>query len=71
MPRASWATRPVSYPSYQIGAVQLTAILPQGLVRTPTTIYIDRSGRIGAGHSGQYESQRTLDADIQTNALGR
>jgi hypothetical protein len=57
---------PVSYPSYETSAAQMTSIVPQGLLGTPTTIYIDRRGRIAHVHTGQYESQGTLDSDIAT-----
>ncbi|MBV9605676.1 MAG: SCO family protein [Solirubrobacterales bacterium] len=61
---------PVSYPSYQMAANQITGILPQGLIATPTTIFISRTGRISATHTGQYDVQGTLDAEIQASALG-
>jgi cytochrome c biogenesis protein CcmG/thiol:disulfide interchange protein DsbE len=61
---------PVSYPSYELSSNQLTRIVPQGLLGTPTTIYISRSGKITNVHSGQYASQGSLDGDIQSYALG-
>ena len=64
------AQHPVSYPSYEMTTSQLTAIVPQGLLGTPTTIFIDRSGKIAGVHTGEYQSQGTLDGDIQTYALG-
>jgi thiol-disulfide isomerase/thioredoxin len=60
----------VSYPSYQMAAAQTNGIVPQGLLGTPTTIFIDRAGRIAAVHTGQYDAQGVLDAEIQSNALG-
>jgi cytochrome oxidase Cu insertion factor (SCO1/SenC/PrrC family)/thiol-disulfide isomerase/thioredoxin len=60
----------VSYPSYQMAEDQLTAIVPQGLLGTPTTIFINRAGRIASVHTGQYDSQGTLDAQIEADALG-
>ena len=63
------AQHPVSYPSYQMRTEQLTGIVPQGVLGTPTTIFIDRVGKIVAVHTGQYEAQGTLDADIESNAL--
>jgi cytochrome oxidase Cu insertion factor (SCO1/SenC/PrrC family)/thiol-disulfide isomerase/thioredoxin len=68
--RAFLAQHPVSYPSYQFAASRVTRILPQGLLGTPTTIFINRSGRIAAVHSGQYDAQGVLDEEIQANALG-
>jgi thiol-disulfide isomerase/thioredoxin len=68
--RAFLAQHPVSYPSYQFAASRMSRILPQGLLGTPTTIFIDRGGRIAAVHSGQYDAQGVLDAEIQANALG-
>jgi cytochrome oxidase Cu insertion factor (SCO1/SenC/PrrC family)/thiol-disulfide isomerase/thioredoxin len=64
------AQHPVSYPSYQMRATELRGIVPQGVLGTPTTIFINRAGRIAAVHSGQYDAQGTLDAEIQANALG-
>ncbi len=61
---------PVSYPSYQMSEDQITGILPQGLLGTPTTIFINRAGRIASVHTGQYDSQGTLDAQIEAGALG-
>ncbi len=68
--KAFLAQHPVSYPSYQMAEDQITGILPQGLLGTPTTIFINRAGRIAAVHTGQYDSQGTLDGEIQINALG-
>jgi cytochrome c biogenesis protein CcmG/thiol:disulfide interchange protein DsbE len=64
------AQHPVSYPSYQTSTSGLSSILPQGLVGLPTTIYINRAGKLVYVHTGQYDSQGTLDADIATYALG-
>lgn len=61
---------PVSYPSYQMDADNINGIVPQGLIGTPSTIFINKAGRIAAVHTGQYDSQGTLDSDIETNALG-
>jgi cytochrome oxidase Cu insertion factor (SCO1/SenC/PrrC family)/thiol-disulfide isomerase/thioredoxin len=60
---------PVSYPSYQTTDSQLTSIIPQGVLGWPTTIFFNRRGRITYVHTGQYETQGTLDADIATHAL--
>jgi cytochrome c biogenesis protein CcmG/thiol:disulfide interchange protein DsbE len=60
---------PVSYPSYQTSSSQLTSIVPQGLLGTPTTIFINRRGKVVYVHTGQYESQGSLDADIASYAL--
>lgn len=68
--KAFLAQHPVTYPSYQMAANKLTGIVPQGLLGTPTTIFINRAGRIAAVHTGQYDSQGTLDAQIQADALG-
>jgi cytochrome oxidase Cu insertion factor (SCO1/SenC/PrrC family)/thiol-disulfide isomerase/thioredoxin len=64
------AQHPVSYPSYQMAVQNLSAIVPQGLSATPTTIFFSPAGKIVGVHTGQYESQGTLDADIGTYALG-
>jgi cytochrome oxidase Cu insertion factor (SCO1/SenC/PrrC family)/thiol-disulfide isomerase/thioredoxin len=57
---------PVSYPSYQatLGDVRSLAVV-QGL---PTTIFIDSKGRVAFVHTGQYDSQGSLDSDIETYA---
>ena len=60
----------VSYPSYPVSLGQTTRILPEGLAATPTTVFFNRSGRIVAVHTGQYESQGTLDLAIAQHALG-
>ncbi len=68
--KAFLAQHQVSYPSYQMTARDLTGLVPQGLLGTPTTIFIDRAGRIAAVHTGQYDAQGTLDAQIEADALG-
>jgi cytochrome oxidase Cu insertion factor (SCO1/SenC/PrrC family)/thiol-disulfide isomerase/thioredoxin len=60
---------PVSYPSYQTTTTDITQIVPQGLQGLPTTIYINPAGKLVYVHTGQYDSQGTLDGDIQTYAL--
>jgi cytochrome oxidase Cu insertion factor (SCO1/SenC/PrrC family)/thiol-disulfide isomerase/thioredoxin len=61
---------PVSYPSYQASRNPLPQLLPGGLEGTPTTIFIDRAGRVSYVHTGQYLSQGALDSDIKAYALG-
>ena len=68
--QAFLSQHPVSYPSYQMGVQTITGVVPQGLLGTPTTIFISRTGKIVAVHTGQYESQGALDGDIGTYALG-
>jgi cytochrome oxidase Cu insertion factor (SCO1/SenC/PrrC family)/thiol-disulfide isomerase/thioredoxin len=60
---------PVSYPSYQVTSAQLDFLLPGGLQGTPTTIYISPTGKVTYIHTGQYDSQGTLDEDIGSFAL--
>ncbi len=60
----------VSYPSYQTTSSQLRTLLPGGLEGLPTTICISPSGKTTNIHTGQYESQGSLDADVQTYAQG-
>lgn len=60
---------PVSYPSYQTSSTQITSIIPQGLAGTPTTIYINRQGKVVYTHDGQYASQGSLDYDITSHLL--
>jgi cytochrome c biogenesis protein CcmG/thiol:disulfide interchange protein DsbE len=59
---------PVSYPSYQSTSSQLASLAAiQGL---PTTIFINRAGRVVYVHTGQYDSLGTLNEDIQSYGLG-
>ena len=59
----------VSYPSYPTSTADLGKLIPGGIEGYPTTIYIDRAGRIVDVHDGQYESQSTLDADLGRYAI--
>jgi thiol-disulfide isomerase/thioredoxin len=67
--QAFLSQHPVSYPSYQMSADQITGIVPQGLLGTPSTIFINPAGRLTV-HTGQYDAQGSLNADIETDALG-
>ena len=67
--RAFLGQHPVSYPSYRMTSRQLTGIVPQGLIGTPTTIFFNAAGKIVNVHTGEYESEGTLDGDIQSYAL--
>jgi cytochrome oxidase Cu insertion factor (SCO1/SenC/PrrC family)/thiol-disulfide isomerase/thioredoxin len=60
---------PVSYPSYETSSSQLTSIIPQGLLGTPSTVFINRAGKIVYVKTGRYDTQGTLDSDIATYAL--
>ncbi len=63
------AAHRVSYPSFQVSSPALEEIAP---VRgTPTTIFIDRSGRVAYTHTGGYETQVTLAQDIARYALAQ
>jgi cytochrome oxidase Cu insertion factor (SCO1/SenC/PrrC family)/thiol-disulfide isomerase/thioredoxin len=61
---------PVNYPSYSVQTTQLTPLASiEGL---PTTIYINRAGRVAYVHTGQYSNQKSLDGDIAAYAgVGR
>jgi cytochrome c biogenesis protein CcmG, thiol:disulfide interchange protein DsbE len=66
--RAFLAQHPVSYPSYQTSTSSLGSLaVIEGL---PTTIFIDRAGRVAYVHTGQYDSQGSLDEDISNYGLG-
>ncbi|HUA04942.1 MAG TPA: redoxin domain-containing protein [Solirubrobacteraceae bacterium] len=61
------AAHPVSYPSYQTTTSDLSSLAPiQGL---PTTIFISPAGKVVYVHTGQYDSEGTLDQDISSYAL--
>jgi thiol-disulfide isomerase/thioredoxin len=65
--RSFLAGHAISYPSYQSTIPGLSGFTQvQGL---PTTIFIDRAGKIAYVHTGQYVAQGTLDQDIQSHAL--
>jgi cytochrome c biogenesis protein CcmG/thiol:disulfide interchange protein DsbE len=62
------AQHPVHYPSYETTTSTLRPLaFVQGL---PTTIFINRAGKVVFVHTGQYDSQGTLDHDIDGYALG-
>ena len=63
--QAFLAQHPVSYPSYQMSTTNLASM---AAVDLPTTIFIDPAGKVVYIHTGQYDSQGTLDADIATYA---
>jgi cytochrome c biogenesis protein CcmG/thiol:disulfide interchange protein DsbE len=69
--QAFLAQHTVSYPSYETSLSGLDPLAPQGLAGLPTTIFLDRAGKLAFVHSGQYQSPGALDADIQTYALGK
>ena len=62
------AQHPVSYPSYATTTTDMSSLaVIEGL---PTTIFINRAGKVAFVHTGQYDSQGPLDQDISTYALG-
>lgn len=63
------AAHPVSYPSYETTTPDLSSLAQiQGL---PTTIFVSRAGKVVYVHTGQYDSQGTLDSDIGSYGLSR
>ncbi len=60
---------PVSYPSYEASYPGLTATIPQGVRATPTTVFINRAGKLVYVQTGQFDTQGSLDSDIATYAL--
>jgi len=65
--QAFLARHPVGYPSYWSTIGQLAPLTP--IVGLPTTLFIDRAGRIVHVHIGQYDAQGTLNEDIVSYAL--
>jgi cytochrome c biogenesis protein CcmG/thiol:disulfide interchange protein DsbE len=64
--QAFLAQHPVSYPSYQTTTTDLRSLaVIEGL---PTTVFINPAGKVTYVHTGQYDSQGTLDADIGSYA---
>ncbi len=67
--RSFLTAHPVSYPSYQSTYTELASLAAiEGL---PTTVFIDRAGRVVDVHAGQYDTLATLENDIERYALGR
>ena len=66
--RGFLSQHPVHYPSYTTTTSNMRSLaVIQGL---PTTIFIDRAGKVSFVHIGQYDSQGTLDHDVAGYALG-
>ncbi len=65
--RAFLAAHPVSYPSFETTTEGLSSLAP--IAGLPTTIYLNRAGKVVHVHIGQYNAQGTLDEDIKTYAL--
>ena len=66
--RAFLSQHPVSYPSYQTNTSDLRHLA--SVFYLPTTIFINRDGKVVYTHLGQYDSQGSLNGDIATYALG-
>jgi cytochrome c biogenesis protein CcmG/thiol:disulfide interchange protein DsbE len=66
--RAFLAAHPVTYPSFQTTTTDLNPLAP--IPGLPTTIFINRAGRVVDVHVGVYDSQGSLDGDVETYALG-
>jgi cytochrome c biogenesis protein CcmG, thiol:disulfide interchange protein DsbE len=56
----------LGYPSYQTTAKQIRSIVPPGVAGLPTTIFVNRSGKVVDVHLGEYESLAALEHDIAT-----
>ena len=67
--RSFLGRHPVSYPSFQSSESSLTSFAQ--IAGLPTTIYVGRSGRVVYVHTGSYDTQTTLEQDIERYALGR
>jgi hypothetical protein len=65
--RSFLAHHTVAYPSYQTSTEALSSLAAFNGV--PTTIFLDRAGKLRYLHSGQYQAQGTLDHDIERYAL--
>ncbi len=59
---------PVSYPSYQGSQSSLSSLAQ--IAGLPTTVFISRSGKVAYVHTGSYDTQTTLQQDIERYALG-
>jgi cytochrome oxidase Cu insertion factor (SCO1/SenC/PrrC family)/thiol-disulfide isomerase/thioredoxin len=64
--RSFLAAHPVSYPSYSTTTEALGSLTAvEGL---PTTIFLDRAGKVVHVHIGQYGAQGTLEDDVKAYA---
>jgi cytochrome c biogenesis protein CcmG/thiol:disulfide interchange protein DsbE len=61
--RTFLASHPVSYPSYQSTSAELGWLA--GIEAMPTTVFVNRAGKVVEVHPGQYETEGTLTDDIQ------
>lgn len=64
--RSFLARHMVSYPSYETTGKQLRSILSEPLSGVPTTIFVDRAGKVVYVHIGEYGSLAVLKHDIAT-----
>jgi cytochrome c biogenesis protein CcmG, thiol:disulfide interchange protein DsbE len=64
--RAFLAQHPVSYPSYATATSNLSSLAVVAYL--PTTLFIDRAGKVVFVHTGQYDAQGTLDAEVRQYA---
>ncbi|HWF25520.1 MAG TPA: redoxin domain-containing protein [Solirubrobacteraceae bacterium] len=60
------AHHPISYPSYQSSMSQLSTVAPIGYL--PTTIFLNREGKVVYVHTGEYAAQGSLDQDVASHA---
>jgi cytochrome c biogenesis protein CcmG/thiol:disulfide interchange protein DsbE len=66
--RGFLSRHPVSYPSYQATPSEFSSLAQlQGL---PMTIFVNRAGRVVHVHVASYDTQTTLQQDIERYALG-
>jgi cytochrome oxidase Cu insertion factor (SCO1/SenC/PrrC family)/thiol-disulfide isomerase/thioredoxin len=63
------ATHPVSYPSYQSSSADLGWLA--GIEAMPTTVFVNRAGHVVEVHPGQYQTESTLDDDVERLLAGR
>jgi thiol-disulfide isomerase/thioredoxin len=62
--RAFLTRHPVSYPSYQTTTEGLSSLA--AIAGLPTTIFLNKAGKVVHVHVGQYQAQGTLDEDIES-----
>ncbi len=67
--RSFLGQHPVSYPSYSTTIQQLGSFA--SIIGLPTTIFLNRAGKVVYVHTGQYVAVGTLESDVATYALGR
>jgi cytochrome oxidase Cu insertion factor (SCO1/SenC/PrrC family)/thiol-disulfide isomerase/thioredoxin len=67
--RSFLSQHPLGYPSYPTTPSQLSSLAQ--ILGLPTTIFVNRAGKVVHVQTGQYQSQGSLDGDVANYSLKR